>query len=65
MRGLMLIGMLIVLAVVAYLQLNSANTALQSDSETAKNKMEQVEQDVSAAMEVRMENLQRAEPDIE
>lgn len=65
MRGLMLIGMLIALAVVAYLQLNSANTALESDSGTAKNKMEQIEQDVNATMEVHMQNLQRSESDIE
>lgn len=65
MRGLLLIGMLIALAVVAYLQMNSANTALKSDKETAKNKMEQVEQDVNAAMEAHMQNLQRSEPDIQ
>lgn len=65
MRGLMLIGMLIALAVVAYLQINSTNTALESNTGTAKNKMEQVEEDVGKAMEVRMENLQRSESDIE
>lgn len=61
----MLIGMLIALAVVAYLQLNNANTALKPDSETAKSKIEQVEKDVNAAMEVHMQNLQKSERSIE
>lgn len=65
MRGLLLIGTLIALAVIAYLQLTSTNSALESDRETAANKMEQVEQDVVEAMEVNMEKLQQMERKIE
>lgn len=65
MRGLLLIGTLIALAVIAYLQLAGTNTALESDRETAGNKMEQVEQDVAKAMEVNMEKLKQAERKIE
>lgn len=61
MRSLLLIGGLIALAVLMYLQMNSATTALESD--TAPNKIEQVEQDVNAIMQQRMQDLQRQSHD--
>jgi hypothetical protein len=62
MRGLLLISVLIALAYVGYLQTKSANTAIETDPVTGKNKMEQVEQDVNAALESHMQNLQ-AQPE--
>lgn len=61
MRGLLLIGSLIALAVVAYLHMNSATTVMESD--TATNKIEQVEQDVNAIMQQRMQDLQKQSQD--
>lgn len=57
MRGLFLISVLIALAVVGYLQTRSATTALESD--TADNKIQEVEQEVNAMMQDHMQNLQR------
>jgi hypothetical protein len=56
MRGLFLISILIALVVAAYLHTKSANTVLET--ENPENKMEQVEQEVNAALESHMQNLQ-------
>jgi hypothetical protein len=55
MRGLLLIGILIALAVVGYLQSKSVNVSLEADA--AENKIEQVEQEVNAVMQEHMESL--------
>lgn len=55
MRGLLLISILLALAYVGYLQTKNASTALESD--TAENKIEEVEQEVNAAMQDHMESL--------
>jgi hypothetical protein len=57
MRGIFLIGALIALAIVGYLHVKSANTALESD--TAKNKMEEVQQQVDTSIQEHMDNLQQ------
>lgn len=57
MRGILFIGILIALAIAGYLHTQSATTALESD--TAGNKMQEVEQDVNAAMQEHMQGLQR------
>ena len=62
MRGLLLICVLIALSYAGYLQTKSANTALETDAVTGKNQMEKVEQDVNAALEDHMQNLQ-AQPE--
>lgn len=57
MRGLFLISILIALAVAGYLHSKNTTTALESD--TSENKVREVEQEVNAIMQDRMENLQR------
>ncbi len=57
MRGLLFISMLIALLIVGYLHTKNASTALESD--TAENKLQEVEEEVNAAMEQHMELMQQ------
>ena len=57
MRGLLLISILIALSYVGYLQTRSAETTLESDS--AVNKIDEVEQAVNASVQEHMQNLRR------
>jgi hypothetical protein len=59
MRGLLLISMLIALAIAGYLHTKNASTVLRSETETAETKIQQVEEEVNAAMEQHMELMQR------
>jgi hypothetical protein len=57
MRGILLISILIALVIVGYLHTKNATTALESD--TAENKIQEVEEEVNAAMEEHMESLKQ------
>lgn len=57
MRGLLMISILIALVIAGYLHTKSASTALESD--TAENKIQEVEQEVNAAMQDHMQKLQQ------
>jgi hypothetical protein len=57
MRGLLLISILIALVIVGYLQTKNAGTALESD--TAENKIQEVEEQVNTMMQDHMQSLQR------
>lgn len=57
MRGLLLISILIALAYAGYLQTRSAETTLESDS--AVNKIDEVEQAVNTSVQEHMQNLRR------
>jgi hypothetical protein len=57
MRGLLLISILIALVIVGYLQTKNASTALESD--TAENKIQEVEEQVNTMMQDHMQSLQR------
>ncbi|HEX5055682.1 MAG TPA: hypothetical protein VFX02_04205 [Gammaproteobacteria bacterium] len=57
MRGLFLISILIALAIVGYLHAKNSTTALESD--TAENKIQEVEQQVNTAMQQQMDNLKQ------
>lgn len=61
MRGILLIGTLIALGYVAYLQMNASKSALEVDSDSAENKVEQIEQQVNTEMQKRMEALKERE----
>jgi hypothetical protein len=57
MRGLSLISILIVLAIVGYLHTKNASTALESN--TADNKMQEVKQEVNATVQQHMDDLKQ------
>ncbi len=64
MRGLMLIGMLIALLVVGYLQVKSSHDALAPSGDAAqavKTRPEEVQKEVDAAMKQHMDKLKQYE----
>jgi sensor domain CHASE-containing protein len=52
-----LISILLALAIVGYLHAKNATTAMESD--TAENKMQEVQQTVDAAMQQQMDSLKK------